>query len=145
MTSGKIRAMDRGEPDRGELHPLPPHFRQELNRLGRAGIRSWAALACLDDQALRRLAMAGDASEQRLNRLRGQARLVVEVGLAPADAALLLHAGIATRRGLAEADPQRLLVQVGRLRRQLAGQALAPMDLAEVKNWILLARGASSR
>lgn len=104
-------------------------------------MRNWAVLAGLDDAQLRRLAAAGGgASEQRLKLLRGQARLVVEVGLEPAEAALLLHAGIGSPAALAAADPQQLLRQVGRLQRGLLGRAAAPPSLASLHGWILRAR-----
>jgi hypothetical protein len=85
---------------------------------------------------LRRLGRSGGASESRLIKLRGQARLVVEVGLEPAEAALLLYAGIASRAGLAQADPHRLLVQMGRLQRSLTGMAAPLLDLTTLREWI---------
>lgn len=115
---------------------LPAHFQREQRQLERAGIASWAQLACVDDGALRRLGMSGGASEARLIKLRGQARLVVEVGLEPAEAALLLYAGIATSAGLANADPHRLLVQMGRLQRSLTGMAAPMLDLTTLQGWI---------
>jgi hypothetical protein len=127
------------------MDPLPAHFHREEALLRQAKINGWPALAGLSDGQLRRMAGDGQASEARLIRLRGQARLVVEVGLAPPEAALLLHAGIATRAGLAEADPHRLLQQVGRFQRQLAGQALGPLSLAMVRGWIQRARQHSGR
>ena len=119
---------------------LPAHFSREQERLETAGIRSWHDLAALDDASLRRLGRGGGASEARLIRLRGQARLVREVGLEPPEAALLLHAGIPDRRALAQADPQRLLVQMGRLQRQLTGMAVPMLTLATLQSWIRRAR-----
>lgn len=124
---------------------LPPHFRSEAERLQREGIGDWEALAALSDGCLRRLAASGSASEQRLVRLRGQARLVVEADLAPEQAALLLHAGIASCRGLAEASPERLLVQLGRLERSLLGAASPGIDRATLQRWIARARRRSGR
>jgi hypothetical protein len=118
---------------------------REQQRLRRAGIESWDALAELDDAQLRQLAASGEASEARLIRLRGQARLVSAVGLAPAEAALLLHGGVASPAGLAAADPQQLLLQLGRLQRRLTGGAVPPVDLPLVLTWIRRARQASSR
>lgn len=82
-------------------HPFRPaaHLRREEQRLRQAGIDSWDGLADLDDARLRDLAASGEASEARLIRLRGQARLVSAVGLAPEEAALLLHGGIASPAG----------------------------------------------
>ena len=115
---------------------LPAHFQREQRQLERAGIASWAQLARVDDGHLRRLGQSGGASEARLIKLRGQARLVVEVGLEPAEAALLLYAGIANRTGLANADPHRLLVQMGRLQRSLTGMAAPLLDLTTLQSWI---------
>ena len=128
-------------------HPFRPaaHLRREQQRLRREGIDSWDELAGLDDGRLRELAASGEASEARLIRLRGQARLGSAVGLAPEEAALLLHGGIASPAGLAAADPQQLLLQLGRLQRRLTGSAVPPVDLPHVLAWIRRARQASGR
>ncbi|MCP9889852.1 MULTISPECIES: DUF4332 domain-containing protein [Synechococcales] len=119
---------------------LPAHFQREQRQLEAAGIVSWEQLAGLLDADLRRLGRSGGASEARLTKLRGQARLVVEVGVEPPEAALLLYAGIANRAGLAEADPHRLLVQMGRLQRSLTGMAAPMVDLVTLQSWIQRAR-----
>lgn len=124
---------------------LPAHFRSEALRLQEAGLDDWAALAGLSDGQLRALAASGSASEQRLRRLRGQARLVVELALAPAEAALLLHGGIASGQALAEATPERLLLQLGRLERSLLGHGGHRIDRATVLGWIQRARRATGR
>ncbi|MFZ0409225.1 MAG: DUF4332 domain-containing protein [Cyanobium sp.] len=124
---------------------LPPHFSREAARLQAHGIGDWSGLAQLDDASLRQLARAGGASEARLIKLRGQARLVIEVGVSPADAALLLYSGIASRQGLAQADPDRLHLQLGRFQRQLLGRAAVAIDPLQVRRWIFQARGRSSR
>ena len=61
---------------------------------------------------------------------------MVEVDLQPAEAALLLYAGIASPKGLATADPQQLLVQMGRLQRSLTGRAAPTLDLPTLRSWI---------
>ena len=127
------------------LGPLPPHFAREAARLRRAGIDSWSALASLPDRQLRELGEAGGASEARLLRLRAQAQLMVAVDLSAAEASLLLLAGIATAAGLAQADPQRLERQVGRLQRQLLGRAAPPIDGVLLREWIRRARQSSGR
>ncbi|MFN5118656.1 MAG: DUF4332 domain-containing protein [Cyanobacteriota bacterium] len=124
---------------------LPPHFRAERQQLQTVGIHDWAALAGLEDSQLRALAADGRSSEARLLLLRGQARLVVDLALPPEQAALLLHAGIASREGLAASNPQALLLQVGRLQRRLLGPAAPPLTLATVHGWIHRARQASGR
>ncbi len=127
------------------LGGLPPHFRREQLQLTDAGVASWEALAALPDGELRRLGRRGGASESRLIKLRGQARLVVEVGLQPAEAALLLYAGIADRTGLAQADPHQLHRAMGRLQRSLTGMAAPLLDLATLHRWIQQARRSSGR
>lgn len=125
---------------------LPPHQRREQRQLEAAGISGWQQLAGLSDRQLLRLAAAGSgASEQRLRMLRAQARLVREAGLDPAEAALLLHAGIHTATALAGADPEQLLRQVGRLQRRLLGPAAAAPSLASLRQWIQRARRGPDR
>jgi hypothetical protein len=121
---------------------LPAHARREQRALLAAGIDSWRALADLSEGQLAQLALEQGASAVTLRRLRGQAQLVVDLQLEPAEAALLLHAGIADARGLARADPQQLWVQTGRLQRRLTGEAVTPPDLATVRRWIERARRA---
>ncbi|CAK6698258.1 DUF4332 domain-containing protein [Synechococcus sp. CBW1107] len=123
---------------------LPAHFRAEQSQLSQAGLTDWPSLAAQSDLALRRLARCG-ASEQRLIKLRGQARLISELGLEPEQAALLLYAGIASSAGLAEASPQQLLRQLGRLQRSLTGSAVATPDATQVRAWIAAARRATGR
>lgn len=127
------------------LGALPAHFRREQQQLDAAGISSWNALAALSDASLRQLGRQGGASENRLIKLRGQARLVVEVGLKPNEAALLLYAGIADRAGLANSDPHQLQRAMGRLQRNLTGQAVPLLDLATLHRWIQQARRGTSR
>lgn len=123
---------------------LASHARRERAALEAAGCHDWPALAALADRQLEQLALAAAVSLPTLVRLRGQARLVVELDLDPADAALLLHAGIPDRSGLADADPQQLWRQTGRLQRRLTGRAVPPPDLAQVRRWIALARRATN-
>lgn len=119
-----------------------PAYRQELALLEAEGLACWESVAALSLPAIRRLASRSPGSEARLIRLRGQAALVVGVNLAPEEAALLLHAGVADVRGLARADAHSLHRQVGRLQRRLAGSALAPISLESVRAWILQAAAA---
>ncbi len=127
------------------LGKLPLHFRREEQQLQAAEISTWEALAGLSDPILRQLGRRGGASESRLIKLRGQARLVVEVGLEPHEAALLLYAGIADRSGLAQADPHQLHRAMGRLQRSLTGMAVPMMDLVTLHRWIQQARRPSGR
>ena len=128
-----------------QLGGLPAHFRREQQQLEAAGINTWQALAALEDPQLRQLGRRGGASESRLIKLRGQARLVVEVGLEPPEAALLLYAGIADRQGLANADPHQLLRSIGRLQRSLTGMAAPMLELTTLHRWIQQARHNAGR
>lgn len=121
------------------------HFRDERRQLQRAGLASWHALAQLSDVELRHLAADGLACERRLRHLRGQARLVVEVGLSGPEAALLLRAGIPSRAALADARPEQLLGQLGRFQRQLLGRDAPALDLSTVRRWIQMAGGGTGR
>lgn len=127
------------------LGRLPRHLQREQSQLEAAGILHWPQLACLSDAQLRQLSRPGGASEAGLIKLRGQARLVVAVALEPAEAALLLYAGIADPRGLAAADPHQLHRSIGRLQRSLTGEAVPMVDLATLRRWIQRARQGSGR
>ena len=122
------------------LADLPQSFRHERSELLEAGIDSWASIRNLDDQGLSRLARSGRASARNLHRLRGIAVLVCELDIAPQDAALLMHAGIATTQALAGCTPERLVRQTGRLERNLGTGRPAVVDLRTAGMWIRRAR-----
>jgi hypothetical protein len=124
---------------------LPKHFQNEEKVLRQNGVTSWEELAALSDPQLRVLSSQGGALERQLRKLRGQAQLVVELALEPHEAALLLYAGIASSRGLAQASPQQLLTQLGRLERSLTGMAPARIDASTVRRWIQRAQQHTSR
>ena len=126
-------------------YPLPRHFQREEVVLRQQGVNSWNDLAVLTDHDLRQLASRGGALERQLRKLRGQAQLVAELGLEPHEAALLLYAGIASSRGLAQASPQQLLTQLGRLERSLTGLAPARINATTVRDWIQRAQQATGR
>ena len=127
------------------MGPLPKHFQKEEKVLRQNGVTSWEELAGLNDAQLRVLSSQGGALERQLRKLRGQAQLVVELDLEPEEAALLLYAGIASCRGLADASPQQLLTQLGRLERSLLGMAPPRLDAATVRRWIQRAQQRSGR
>ncbi|MFM2173832.1 MAG: hypothetical protein RLZZ54_1759 [Cyanobacteriota bacterium] len=133
------------DPQELSLYPLPRQFRREEAVLQQQGVGSWADLAALPDSELLALSRRGGALERQLRKLRGQAQLVVELSLQPHEAALLLYAGIASSRGLAQASPQQLLTQLGRLERSLTGMAPARVDATTVRAWIQRAQRATSR
>jgi hypothetical protein len=68
------------------------------------------------------------------------ANLVCSLDLPPQDAALLMHAGIATPAALAACTPERLVRQTGRLERSLGTKRPAVVDLRVAGDWIRRAR-----
>lgn len=88
------------------LQELPQSFRDEQRELVAAGIDTWGALQQLSDHQLSQLSRRGRASARNFKRLRGMAELVCCLDLAPADAALLMHAGLATVAALSAASPR---------------------------------------
>ena len=119
---------------------LPQSFRREKQELDRAGINRWSNICALTDLQLSQLARSGQASSRNLKRLRGMANLVCSLDLSPQDAALLMHAGIATPAALAACTPERLVRQTGRLERSLGTKRPAVVDLRVAGDWIRRAR-----
>ena len=126
------------------FHDLPQSFRREQKELEQAGLDQWEQLRDLSDIQLSRLCRSGQASARNLKRLRAIAAMVCDLGLAPQDAALLMHAGIATRAALAGATPERLVHQTGRLERSLGTGRPAVVDLSTARRWIDRARQPSN-
>ena len=122
------------------IQDLPQSFRREQQELDRAGINRWSTIRALTDLELSQLARSGQASPRNLKRLRGMANLVCDLNLPPQDAALLMHAGIATPTALAACSPERLVRQTGRLERSLGTKRPAVVDLRVASNWIQRAR-----
>ena len=119
---------------------LPQSFRREKQELEEAGINDWLNLRDLNEAELSRLARSGRASPRNLKRLRAIAGLVCDLDLAPPDAALLMHAGIASRAALAATTPERVVQQTGRLERSLGTGRPAVVDLATARRWVQRAR-----
>lgn len=122
------------------LRGLPQGFRDEQRDLTQAGITNWGQLSDLTDQKLSRLVATGRSTARNLKRLRGIADLVCCLELAPADAALLMHAGFATVAAIAGSSPQEITNRTGRLERQLGSGSAPVVDLAIAKQWILRAK-----
>ena len=122
------------------IEELPQSFRREKQELDQAGIKNWSTIRGLTDLELSQLARSGQASPRNLKRLRGMADLVCSLGLPPQDAALLMHAGIATPAALAACSPERLVRQTGRLERSLGTKRPAVVDLRIASDWIHRAR-----
>ena len=126
------------------FHDLPQSLRREQKELEQAGLDQWEQLRDLSDIQLSRLCRSGQASARNLKRLRAIAAMVCDLDLAPQDAALLMHAGIATRAALAGATPERLVHQTGRLERSLGTGRPAVVDLSTARRWIARARQPSN-
>ena len=126
------------------FHNLPQSFRREQRELEQASLDQWEQLRDLSDIQLSRLCRSGQASARNLKRLRAIAAMVCDLDLAPQDAALLMHAGIATRAALAGATPERLVHQTGRLERSLGTGRPAVVDLSTARRWIARARQPSN-
>ena len=126
------------------FHDLPQSFRREQKELEQAGLDKWEQLRDLSDIQLSRLCRSGQASARNLKRLRAIAAMVCDLDLAPQDAALLMHAGIATRAALAGATPERLVHQTGRLERSLGTGRPAVVDLSTARRGIARARQPSN-
>ena len=122
------------------LDALPQGFRDEQRDLQKAGFTKWGQLRELTDQNLSRLVATGRSTARNLKRLRGMAELVCCLELAPADAALLMHAGFATVAAIATSSPQEITNRTGRLERQLGSGRPPVVDLAIAKYWIQQAR-----
>ena len=122
------------------IQDLPQSFRREKQELDRAGIKCWSTVCALTDLELSQLARSGQASARNLKRLRGMAALICGLDLPPQDAALLMHAGIATPAALAACTPERLVRQTGRLERSLGTKRPAVVDLRIAGDWIRRAR-----
>ena len=122
------------------LQDLPQGMRDEGKQLLTSGITTWGELEALDELQISRLAASGRASARNLRRLKGMADLACDLDLAPQDAALLMHAGLATVTAIAGSTPQELVTRTGRLERQLRSGRPPVVDLALARRWILRAR-----
>ena len=122
------------------LQDLPQGLRDEQNKLLASGITTWGQLQALDALQISRLAASGRASARNLRRLQGMADLACALDLAPQDAALLMHAGLATVTAIAAASPQDLITRTGRLERQLRSGRPPVVDLVLARRWIKRAR-----
>ena len=127
------------------LHALPQGFRDEQSDLKQAGVTKWGELRELTDQNLSRLVATGRSTSRNLKRLRGIAELVCSLELAPADAALLMHAGFATVAAIATSSPQEIMNRTGRLERQLGSGRAPVVDLAIAKQWIMNAKARQTK
>ncbi|WP_320667797.1 DUF4332 domain-containing protein [Prochlorococcus sp. MIT 1307] len=126
------------------LNDLPQHFHEEEKQLRALGIHNWLSLNSLKEEELLILAQKSRATTRNLKRLRGMARLICEINLSQSEAALLLHAGIASTKALASLTPQELIRKTGRLERQLNTGKEPFVDLPKAQKWIKIAKRANS-
>ena len=122
------------------LQDLPQSFSDEHKQLINNDINSWGQLKRLDDTEISRMVRQGRSSARNFKRLRGIATLVCDLYLAPQDAALLMHSGIATVPALAGSTPERIVRQTGRLERSLGSGRRSVVDLKLAQSWIQAAR-----
>ncbi len=122
------------------LSDLPENFREEKKQLLEEGFNTWLSVKKLKDSEITELAQKGRSTTHNLNRLRGIATLICDINLSQADAALLIHAGIASAKALAALNPQELIQATGRLERQLNTHRNPVVDLSKANSLIQRAK-----
>ena len=115
------------------------NFKEEEEALSSDGIRTWASLKNLNDEALLLLVKSSRATKANLQRLRGIARLLCELNISHAEAALLMHSGIASIKALSSLTPQQLVQKTGRFERQLKTGRRPLVDLVKARLLIKMA------
>ncbi len=123
-----------------KIEKLPTNYRDEQKQLFEAGVSTWRELKDLEDQRIYQLVKEGRSTTLNLRRLRGIAELVCEIDLAPQDAALLMHSGLATISSLSTATPQEIVTKTGRLERKLKNGRNHLVGLKKANNWITKAK-----
>ncbi len=101
------------------INELPKNFDSERKSLVKSGLSTWKDLTELDDYQLNILAQKDGNSLKNLRRIRGISELIYELNLSFHEAALLMHSGLGTVSALANTNPENIIRQTGRLRRQL--------------------------
>ena len=122
------------------IRGLPNNLKEEGKELLAAGVNTWEELSLLHDKDISKLVRAGRSTPQNLKRLRGIANLICELDIAQEEAALLMHAGFASVKALANSTPQKLMQHTGRLERQLNSGRRPMVDLEKANSWIELAK-----
>ena len=122
------------------IKDIPENFKEEHKELVNEGINSWELINSLEEEKLYRIARQGRSTISNLKRLQGIASLVCDLKLSPANASLLLHSGISSVKALAEANPQEILRQTGRLERSLRTSRRPVVTLEKANQWIKKAR-----
>ena len=126
------------------LKDLPNHFQEELKQLQGIGINNWSSLKKLNDSELFSLSQNTRATQRNLKFIRGMATLICEIDLSQSEAALLMHAGIASIEALASLTPSEVLQKTGRLERLLKTGRKPYVDMKLAKYWIKSAKRANS-
>ncbi len=119
---------------------LSKNFKDEEKDLKASGRTTWLAAKSLKDQEIDLLVRKGRSTYRNLKKIRGIAEIVCELGLPPEDAALLIHSGLSSIESVARATPQQVVLQTGRLIRQLNSNPRSLVDLAKAKLWIQKAK-----
>ena len=122
------------------IDSIPKHLSEEIHILNKAGLQSWLDISDLKDQEINELSQKTRATSRNLYKLRGIAHLICELKISSGDAALLMHAGIATVKALAASIPHELVQQVGRLERQLNIAQTSSLKLEKANYLITQAR-----
>ncbi len=122
---------------------LPKNLRAEEKLLTSLGIKTWSEVKDLGDKDIKEICQAGKSSSTNLKKIRGMAVLICELNLSQPEAALLLHSGIGTIKALANSSPQQLVLQAGRLVRQLNIGPVSFLNLRKANN--LINRAKNSR
>ena len=126
--------------NKSPLNTLSRNFTLEKKNLHAAGITTWEGLKNLSDSEIHLLINKGQSSKRNLQRIRGIAILVFELGIEPHEAALLMHSGISSISALVNSSPQEIVLKTGRLQRQLKSDFLNSVDLVKANEWIRRAR-----
>ncbi len=118
------------------LESLSKNFRDEQKALLSIGINNWTQVQELREEVLYELAQTTNSTLSNLKRIKGISVFVCELKLTPAEASLLIHAGIGSIKALSNSTPQEVLNKTGRLKRQLSFYTDKSFDLTTANKWI---------
>jgi hypothetical protein len=127
-----------------DFEGLSRHFQDEVRQLKSKGFKNWESLVSLQDKDLYVLAQKSRATTRNLKILRGMASFICQINLTQSEAALLLHAGIASLNSLSSLTPSQVIERTGRLERQLNLGRKPYLDIRVAKKWVENAKRANS-
>ena len=127
-----------------DFEGLSKNFQDEVRQLKSKGFNNWGSLENLQDKELHRIAQNSRATTRNLIILRGMATFICQINLSQSEAALLLHAGIASLNSLSSLTPSEVIKRTGRLERQLNLGRKPYVDLRIAREWIENAKRANS-